>query len=101
MTSDRRPVVIVGLPRSGTTWTMRALGTSPGALRVGEADNEDKYPAAIHAKRRLGRYPVLGPGEKNRAYHRLWDWILHGAHEDARSLRARQILGPGAHERIF
>jgi hypothetical protein len=101
MTSRPRPIAIVGLPRSGTTWTMRVLGTSPGALNVGEADNEDKYPAAIHAKRRLGRYPVLVPGDENRAYHRLWEWIFDGGFEDARSRKARQILGPGYEDRIF
>ena len=60
---------------------MQVLGRSLGARLVGEADNEDKYPAAIHAKHRLGRYPVLAPGEDDRAYRRLWEWIFNGAHE--------------------
>ena len=59
-----RPIVIAGLPRSGTTWTQRVLGTCPGTIRVPEPDNEDKYPAAIHAKRALGRYPCLTPGQQ-------------------------------------
>jgi hypothetical protein len=101
MTEGQRPIVIVGLPRSGTTWTMQALGTSPGTCRSPEADNEDTYPAAIHAKRRLGRYPVLGPDDHDRAYHHLWQWILLGAGDSARSRRARQLLGPGGRDRIF
>ena len=95
-----RPIVIVGLPRSGTTWTMRALGSAAGTTKILEPDNEDKHPAAIHAKHALGRYPVLEPGDRAPAYRRLWEWILQGAHEDRRSRLARHILGPGAVERI-
>ncbi len=100
MTADR-PIVIAGLPRSGTTWTMRVLGTSPGAIKIPEPDNEDKYPAAIHAKHSLGRYPCLVPGQQAKPYRGLWAWILTGATEDWRSGQARRLLGPGAASRIF
>ncbi len=92
--------MIVGLPRSGTTWTMRALASSPGARRVLEPDNEDKMPAAIGAKRGLGRYPVLAPGDRAPAYHRLWAWVLDGAETPARMHLAFTLLGPGAKARI-
>jgi hypothetical protein len=95
-----RPIVIVGLPRSGTTWTLRALGSAEGTDRILEPDNEDKYPASIHAKRAVGRYPVLQPGDEAAAYRRLWAWILEGAHEDRRSRLARRLLGPGNSDRI-
>ncbi len=95
-----RPIVIVGLPRSGTTWTLRALGSAADTDRILEPDNEDKYPASIHAKRAVGRYPVLQPGDEAGAYRRLWEWILGGAHEDRRSRLARRILGPGHSDRI-
>ena len=99
--TSRRPIVVVGLPRSGTTWTMRVLRTSPGAMQVPEADNEDTRPAAIHAKAKLGRYPLLRPGESAPAYHRLWEWILSGAPRDWRARQARRILARGAADRIF
>jgi len=95
------PVVIVGLPRSGTTWTMRVLGKGSAAIRVPEPDNEDSYPAAIHAKHALGRYPSLIPGQQAPAYRRLWAWILSGAPQDWRSIQARRILSPGVDSRIF
>ncbi len=98
--TDGRPIVIVGLPRSGTTWTLRALGSAAGTGRILEPDNEDKYPAAIHAKHQVGRYPVLRPGDEATSYRRLWEWILSGAHEDGRSRLARRILGPGFTKRI-
>ena len=99
--TERRPIVIVGLPRSGTTWTMRALRTSPGAIRVPEPDNEDNCPAAIHAKAELGRYPCLEPGQEHSAYRQLWEWILSGAPKTWRFRQARRILGRGSSERIF
>jgi hypothetical protein len=98
--TPHRPIVIVGLPRSGTTWTLRALGQAEQVLTVLEPDNEDKQPAAIRAKRRVGRYPVLDPGQASPQYQRLWEWIFAGAPEGQRSLLARRMLGPGAVERI-
>jgi hypothetical protein len=98
--SNSRPIVIVGLPRSGTTWTLRALGQAEGTTALLEPDNEDKYPAAIHAKHVVGRYPVLRPGEKPGEYRDLWQWILGGAREGRRARVARHLLGPGAIGRI-
>ena len=98
--STRRPILIVGLPRSGTTWTLRALACAENTHAILEPDNEDKFPGAIHAKRKVGRYPVLAPGDSAPAYRRLWEWVLSGAPESRRSLFARRLLGPGAVERI-
>jgi Sulfotransferase family len=101
MGAEPKPIVIVGLPRSGTTWTLQALGTSPGARRAFEPDNEEWHPAAIHGKHRLGRYPVLAPGERDRAYHHLWEWILSGAYEGIRGKAALFLLDPGRRQRTF
>jgi hypothetical protein len=87
MTSGHRPIVIVGLPRSGTTWTMRALAAAAGSTPISEADNEDKY-------------PMLRPGDQAPPYRDLWDWILQGANETRRSLWARRLLGPGRETRL-
>ncbi len=92
-----RPILIVGLPRSGTTWTMRALACAPGTCAISEPDNEEKQPPAIHAKAKVGRYPVLGPeSTAPKAYRRLWEWILAGAGESRRSTFVRHMLGPGS-----
>jgi len=101
MTTGSRPIVIAGLPRSGTTWTLTALSEGVGIRPAPERDNEDNNPSAIHAKRRLGRYPLLSPGDVSPAYRQLWDWILSGAYEPRRLAWARWLLGPGAKERIF
>jgi hypothetical protein len=101
VTQPSRPVVIVGLPRSGTTWTLTALSQDPGIRTAPERDNEDNNPSAIYAKRHLGRYPLLEPGDAAADYRRLWAWILSGATEHRRQKWARLILGPAAKERIF
>ena len=72
---------------------MRVLGTSPGTVKALEPDHEEKFAAAIHAKRRLGRYPSLEPGEPAPAYRALWEWILAGGQDSWRSLQARRLLG--------
>ena len=99
--SDPRPIVIVGLPRSGTTWTLRALASAPGTTALLEPDNEDKFPASIHAKHVVGRYPVLRPGDRSPLYRDLWTWIMSGAPEGRRSRLARYLLSPGAISRIY
>jgi Sulfotransferase family len=95
-----RPIVIVGLPRSGTTWTLQALACAAGTTPIPEHDNEDKHPASIHAKRKVGRYPALSPGDVAPAYRKHWDWIFKGASQPRRARWARYLLGPGAVDRI-
>jgi hypothetical protein len=80
---------------------MRVLSAGDGTVPVPEGDNEDFRPAGIHAKRQLGRYPSLRPGQRSDNYRRLWAWILDGAPRDRRSRAAQLILGPGASQRIF
>ena len=80
---------------------MRVLGTSPGTIKTLEPDHEEKYAAAIHAKRKLGRYPSLEPGQPAAAYRTLWKWILAGGQENWRSIQARRLLGHRYETRLF
>jgi hypothetical protein len=73
-----RPVLVLGLPRSGTTWTAHILGQAPGVVTVMEPDNEKTCVTALRPKRGLGRFPVLGPGDEAGAYRDLWAWALAG-----------------------
>ncbi len=98
--STARPILIAGLPRSGTTWTQEVLARADGIVKVAEPDNEDKHPASIRAKRRLGRYPVLAPGEDDRDYRRLWEWIVSGAPEGQRDRFAHFVLKQGSERRL-
>jgi hypothetical protein len=80
---------------------MRVLASAPAGRSVNEPDNEDRFPSAIAAKKGLGRYPLLRPGDAAAEYHHLWNWALRGAYEGWRERGARLLLGPGATHRIF
>lgn len=74
-----RPVVILGVPRSGTTWVHEVLGACTGVRSVAEPDNETNRPWPLVAKARLGRFPLLSPGEEAPRYERLWRAACGGA----------------------
>jgi hypothetical protein len=71
--NERRKVLIVGAPRSGTTWVANVLSQVPGGQLVGEPDNDLTDPFALRAKAGLGRYPVLAAGDVAHDYERLWE----------------------------
>jgi hypothetical protein len=77
------PVLIVGVPRSGTTWVAHALSLSAGAVLVHEPDNHGLHPRAFALKRGLGRFPALLPGQEHSRYERLWRDAFTG-HVDVR-----------------
>ncbi len=56
-----RPLLLVGTPRSGTTWTMRVLEADPSLLPLMEPDNESRSAPAVWAKRALRSVPGPGP----------------------------------------
>jgi Sulfotransferase family len=85
-------VVVVGLPRSGTSWTGNVLGAARGAVQVREPDNEKLSAPAIWAKRGLGRFPVLDATDRPWRYERLWRWALSGAPTGLRMDLARRLV---------
>ena len=89
-----RPLLLVGIPRSGTTWTMQALGADPNLASLLEPDNEGTSAPAIWGKKAAGRFPALQPGDHDQRYHGLWSWILEGAPRSLRLRLAAQILRP-------
>jgi Sulfotransferase family len=86
-----RPLVIAGMPRSGTSWTKQVLECDPHAFSIMEPDSEGHRASAIWAKRQAGRFPVLSPGDHDDHYRRLWSWILEGARESPRLQLAAKI----------
>ena len=87
----RRPLLIAGIPRSGSSWTQVILSRDPSILAVTEPDSETKSAPAIWAKRRLGRYPVLAPGDRDADYEQLWRWVLAGAPQGKRLEAAERV----------
>jgi hypothetical protein len=73
-----RRVLVAGIPRSGTTWVGRVLGQADGAGYVHEPDNHLVRPEAWWAKRDLGAYPHLVPGQAAPDYERLFRMAFAG-----------------------
>jgi len=91
-TARHRPLVVAGIPRSGTTWTKQVLEQDSTLVSIMEPDSEGYRAAAIRAKRDVGRFPVLRPGEWDEPYFRLWSWIVLGAPTTLRQRAAAGIL---------
>jgi hypothetical protein len=72
------------------------LASSESVRPVHEPDNETEAPWAVLAKRALGRFPSLGPGEAAPAYAALWGEALSSPDASrpaqlARSLQQRHL----------
>jgi hypothetical protein len=70
--------IIVGLPRSGTTWLSRTVARAPGVSYVHEPDNRGVDPHAWVGTRGLGSVPWLQPGQRADNYRRLWAVAFSG-----------------------
>jgi hypothetical protein len=93
-TAPRR-ILVIGPPRSGTTWVEQVLGRAASARVVHEPDNETCNPFALRAKTSLGRFPVLGANDPAPvAYHDLWSRAFEGVGRaaTARWLTAKALL---------
>jgi hypothetical protein len=70
-------VLIAGVPRSGTTWTGRALGATDGATYLNEPDGF-RDPFAFRVMLGIGENPVLRVGAAAPDYERLWTGAFAG-----------------------
>lgn len=70
-------LLIVGVPRSGTTWVGRALGRTDGSAYVNEPDGF-RDPFAFRVMLQHGENPALAPGDPAPDYERLWTGALAG-----------------------
>ena len=80
-------VLVVGLPRSGTSWVGNALGRAPGTAYVHEPDG-DHDPFAFRARRGSFITPVLAPGDSAPEMERLWTGAFAGGRRPT-SVRSR------------
>jgi len=70
----RTPVLVAGVPRSGSSWVVRVLGSTPGAVYLGEPDNHEHSAFALKGKLGLpGRfYTELAVDDDAPTYAALW-----------------------------
>lgn len=87
-------VLVVSMPRAGTTWVGQTLGRTDGACYVGEPDNERKEPYALFAKKNLSRFPALSSKDDAPELAQLWDMAFEGRvfGKRYRELAARSLL---------
>ena len=71
-------VMIIGLPRSGSTWLGRTLSNAAAVTYVPEPDNMDRNIAAGAAMRWRGSYPMLEPRERARGMNRMYSAAFEG-----------------------
>jgi len=74
----RKPIVIFGLPRSGTTWLAKTLAEAEGVQYVVEPDNEGTNFLGYFYKRGLERFPYFRVGEESSNYSKLFERALFG-----------------------
>jgi hypothetical protein len=97
--TERGRVLVVSSPRSGSTWTLRALACAAGASFVREPDNVDTAASVETTVTRLGfgPYPVLEPGDVAPQYAALWDLAFQGR----RALALRRGWGRRVARTVF
>ena len=84
-------VLVVGLPRSGTTWIAEALARADGAALVSEPDHPKTDPFGFRVSRSLGFLPAPRPDEPAAEYERLWEAaFVADPREPSRLSRARR-----------
>ena len=70
-------ILLAGVPRSGTSWTGRALGTTPGTRYVDEPDGfRDAF--AFKVMMEFGENARLEPGAAAPDYRSLWAGAFAG-----------------------
>jgi hypothetical protein len=72
-----RPILVTGVPRSGTTWISHVLSLSSDAWLVHEPDNERNTLLASYAKRNLSRMPFLEAKDTHTRFYWFWNFILN------------------------
>lgn len=90
-------MLVVGVPRSGTTWVGRILAAALGTEALDEPDNHFVSPYAYRVKRRLGQgnYPRLRHGDEAPEFGTLWQraFALETTRRGSGALgRARRLL---------
>lgn len=90
-----RQVLVAGVPRSSTTWVATVLAAACGQSGLIEPDNHHHQPVTMAAKRGLGSFPVLRPGDRVPSFEDFWlrvfagEWPLNG---DAAGAECERLL---------
>ena len=91
-------VLVLGVPRGGTTWVAEAMAHCRGAVYVHEPDGVHE-PFAFHARRadHLEHYSILHAGDRAPEYERLWDGVFAGGRRPG---SIRDVVSRRAYRRV-
>jgi len=70
---NKKPLLIVGTPRSGTTWTANILAQAPRTIHIHEPDNERTSYLGYLNKMYSHRMPYLNENHSNLEFYQLFD----------------------------
>jgi hypothetical protein len=74
-----KPLLIVGIPRTGTTWVAQVCKAGAGCPLLHEPDNEGVTPLALWGKQTVGRFPWFPENATPPApYRALWRAAMSG-----------------------
>ncbi len=73
-----RPILVAGLPRSGTTWVARILTYLPWTRYIHEPDNEHNNLLAYLYKQDQPRYPFLTADDTRNSYYGIYKNAFSG-----------------------
>ena len=74
--NEIKPILLVGIPRSGSTWATQVLSRAEGCTNVQEPDNEKENPLAYILKKNLHRFPYLRENMESPDYYCLWNIVF-------------------------
>lgn len=72
----KRPILILSLPRSGSTWAASVLSQCVGTKYISEPADAYRWPAALWAKFGLAEYPTQYDALTSSRYQKLWSTVL-------------------------
>jgi Sulfotransferase family len=75
--SMSKQILIIGTPRSGTTWVFEVLAGAANVTPVLEPDNEKVSFTGRMFKPHLPRFPTLQLGDEDTTYTSLWQQAMH------------------------
>ncbi len=70
-----RPILLVSLPRSGSTWVANVLRHAVGVHFVSEPADAYRWPAALKAKFGLAEYPTPSDFDHSKSFRDLWKLV--------------------------
>jgi hypothetical protein len=73
-----RRILLVGIPRCGSTWVANVLGRAGETRVVYEPEGHRSDILGVVLAPRLGQFPVLEPDDDARSYRRVWDLAFAG-----------------------